>query len=233
MCEQEGDEDRREGDDRFLDPPQIDPDEKEKDEDDEHELVGEPRRRKEAEDGVRPRRDRDRDRQDVVDDERRTRDHPRSLPEELRRDDVPAAAGGERLDDLRVAPRDDEDGEHGGRRDEEGQDGVPPEGEVRLFRAVRGGGDPVRPQPHPGEEGDQGDVVEDLRVEEIPGSAEQDPLDPPVTEIRFPSVSSSFRKGSSGPPDGRIIQRFRRQGHPGRTSGTAGRAGCAAPLSGR
>ncbi len=142
-----------------------------------HELVGEPRRRKEAEDGVRPRRHRDRDRQHVVDDERRARDHPRSLPEELRRDDVPAAAGGERLDDLRVAPGDDEDGEHRGRRDEEGQDGVPPEGEVRLFRAVRGGGDPVRTQPHPGEEGDQGDVVEDLRVEQIAGSAQQEPLD--------------------------------------------------------
>ena len=177
MGEQEGDEDRREGDDRFLDPPQVDPDEEEKDEDDEPELVGEPRPRKEAEDGVRPRRDRDRDRQDVVDDERRARDHPRSLPEELRRDDVPAAAGGERLDDLRVAPRDDEDGEHRGRRDEESENRVPPEGEVRLLRAVRGGGDPVGSQPHPGEEGDQGDVVEDLRVEQIAGSAQQDPLD--------------------------------------------------------
>jgi len=37
-------------------------------------------------------------------------------------------------------------------------------------------GDPVGAQPHPGEEGDEGDVVEDLRVEEVPGSPEQNTL---------------------------------------------------------
>ena len=59
------------------------------------------------------------------------------------------------------------------------------EGEERLLRAVARGGDPVGAQPHPGEEGDQGDVVEDLRVEEVPGGAEQDPLHPPVQGFVF------------------------------------------------
>jgi len=83
-------------------------------------------------------------------------------PQELRRDDVPPAAGGERLDDLGVAPRDDEDGEHRGRRDEEGKDGVPPRARYASSGRTRRRRSGRRPA-HPGEEGDQGDVVEDLR----------------------------------------------------------------------
>ena len=190
--------------DGLLDPPQVHPDERQDHRGDEPDLVRKVLVGEEAEDGVRARRDRDGDRQDIVDDERRARDHPRPLPEELRRDDVPAAAGGERLDDLRVAARDDEDRRHRHHGDEDREDGVAAESEERLLRAVARGGDPVGAQPHPGEEGDEGNVVEDLRVEQIPGGAEQDPLHSPIQGIVFHTWSAApMKSGRNSRPEDR------------------------------
>ena len=61
--------------------------------------------------------DRRRDREDVVDEQRRAADHAEARAEELRGDDVAAAAGRKVLDDARVRVGDDEDGE--GRADGE------------------------------------------------------------------------------------------------------------------
>jgi hypothetical protein len=71
------------------------------------------------EDGVAARRDRRRDREHVVDEERRAADDAEPRAEELRGDDVPAAARREVLDDARVGVRDDEDGERRADREED------------------------------------------------------------------------------------------------------------------
>ena len=202
--EHEHHEDGGEDGDGLLDPPQVHPDEDDDHRGDESELEVQVLGGKDAEESVRPRRDGHGDRQDVVDDQRRPRDHPRLLPEELRRDDVPAAAGRERLDDLRVAAGDDQDRRHRHHRDEDGEHRVLPEGEVRLFRTVARGGDPVRAQPHPGEEGDEGDVMEDLRIEQVPGGAEQDPLHSPVEGIVFHRCRHLPGKEIRGRPKGGV-----------------------------
>ncbi|OYV73965.1 MAG: hypothetical protein B7Z74_03035 [Deltaproteobacteria bacterium 21-66-5] len=103
---------------------------------------------------------------------------------------------------------DDQDRRHRHHRDENGQHRVLPESEERLLRTVARGGDPVRAQPHPCEEGDEGDVVEDLRVEQIPGSAEQDPFRTPVQGVVFHRCLHLSGKGIRGRPRRQVYIRL-------------------------
>ncbi len=127
----------------------------------EHELVRKPGRGKKAEQGIGAARHGNRDRQHVVDQERRARDHARRGRQQFARDEITAAAGREELDDLRVARGDDEDRDPRHERDEDAQVDVAVKGEEGFLRAVTGRGKSVGAQPDPGEEGDERELVED------------------------------------------------------------------------
>ncbi len=141
------------------------------------ELPGLPPRRQEAEDLVAARGDGDGDRQHVVDDEGAARHDPELRAQELRRDEVAAAARREELDDLAVGERDDADRDGGENRQPDRQVGVGAEGLERFLGAVRRGGQSVGAQAHPGEKGGEGDGVEDPRIHRIPGLPDEDGLD--------------------------------------------------------
>ena len=137
----------------------------------------------EIEEGVAPRGDRGGDGQHVVHQERGPRDHPRARPEQLGGHHVAPAAMRELLDDPGIGVGDDEHGDGGGQREEDGQvplplggsrDRVPGHQVLEAFRRPVGrGGKAVGSQPDPGEEGDQGKPVEDPRVPEVPRRAEK------------------------------------------------------------
>jgi hypothetical protein len=95
--------------------------------------------RQQAEDGIGAARDRDRDRQHIVDNERRSRDQPCVRADQISRDLVSAAAGGEELDHLVVGDGDDKDRESGGSSHVKSEMGMLSEGEKRLLRTVAGG----------------------------------------------------------------------------------------------
>ena len=121
--------------------------------------------------------DRDGDRQDVVDHQRAARDHADPRSEQMRGHHVAAASGRELLDDAAVGGGDDEDGDCRGDRQGDGQVGVLAERKECLLRTVGGRGEAVRPQAHPGQEGDERHLVEVGRVGDVPGRAEDDPPD--------------------------------------------------------
>ena len=81
-----------------------------------HRGLAEPRARDQAEDGVAARRDRGRDGEHVVDEQRAAADDAEARAQQLGGDDVAAAARGEVLDDAGVRVGDDEDGERGAER---------------------------------------------------------------------------------------------------------------------
>ena len=132
------------------------------------------RGRQEAEDRVGARRDRDGDREHVVDEQRGARDHAQLLPEELGRDDVAAAARGELLDDAAVPVADDEDGQRRREREEDGEPGVLAELAERLVRTVRARREPVGAEPDPGEERDERELVERVRILDVLRRAEEE-----------------------------------------------------------
>ena len=135
-----------------------------------------PCRRQETEDGVGAAGNRNRDSQHIVDQQGATGDHPDPRRKELAGDEVPAAAGREQFDDLRVARADQHDGHHGHQRHEDAQMRVVAERQVRLLRAVTGRGEAVGSQADPGEEGDQRQLVEDPgRVRVAPAAHQQSP----------------------------------------------------------
>ena len=102
--ESEDRSDRRHG---LLDPAQVENEQDPEADERERELPLVPRRGKEAADGVGARGERDRDREDVVDEQRGARENADGLAEQLARDDVSAAARREMLDDAAVARADD------------------------------------------------------------------------------------------------------------------------------
>jgi hypothetical protein len=71
------------------------------------------------------------------------------------------------LDEVRIRDGDDQDGDGGHRREDDGQVLVRAERLVRLLGAVRGGRQAVRAEAHPGQEGDEGGVAEDLGIADV------------------------------------------------------------------
>src|SRR5437588_8035561 len=96
--------------------------------------------RQDAEDLVDTGSDRDRDRQDVVDDERGPRDDSEAGAKQLRRDEISASSSGEQLDHLAVSQRNDENRARRHERQRHGQIAVLSEGLERRLRAIGGGG---------------------------------------------------------------------------------------------
>ena len=79
---------------------------------------------------------------------------------------------GNGLDDLRIARADDDDGQHGGGRDEQAQIRVRLQRHERRFRAVARRRQAVRAQADPREQGDQRRLVEQAFVGKIPRPAD-------------------------------------------------------------
>ena len=133
--------------------------------------------REEAEDGVAAGDDGDGDRQHVVDEQGAAGEDAGLLAQGVRGDDVAAAARGEVLDDARVGVGDDEDGQGGGQGQDQGQVGVLAQDLEGLLGTVGGRGQAVGAEPDPGQDGDQGDLVEERRVLDVAGLADERPLD--------------------------------------------------------
>ncbi len=157
-------EDRHPDEDRLLHAAQVDEREPHDPGDAERELVGLRRVREEAEEGVGAAGDRDRDREDVVDQERAAGDDAGRGGEELARDQVAAAPGREERDDLRVAGADGDDRDDRGQGHEEAQVRVAEERLEGLLRAVARRREPVGAEAHPGEHGYEGEAVEQVPV---------------------------------------------------------------------
>ena len=173
---EEDEEDRREDLHRLLHAAQVERDQKHDRRDFRGQLPVRQRLREKAEDGVAAAGDRHGDRQHVVDDQRAAGDEPHARPEELRGDDVAAAAARELLDDARVRRRQNQHRDR--RRDRERQREVVvlAERAERLFGAVRGRGETVRAETDPGQERDERDLVERVRVADVAAFAENLPL---------------------------------------------------------
>ena len=181
----EDDEDRRQHGHRFLDAAQVDDDEKDDGHDLERDLERLVGRREEAEDGVTAGDDGDGDRQHVVDEQGRSGDDAGLLAQGVGGDDVAAASGREILDDARVGVGDDEDRQGRGQGQEDGQVGVLAQDLESLFRAVGGGREAVGAEADPGQDRDQGELVEEGRILDVAGLPDQGPPDLPADACRF------------------------------------------------
>ncbi len=175
---QEHQEDGEQGLDRLLDAAQVEGDQQADDQVLRRQLQVVQLPRQEAEDGVAAGGDRHRDGEDVVHHQGAARDHADARAEEMGGDHVAAAAGGELLDDAAVGGGNDEDGEGGGDREADRQVGVLAKGAERLLRPVGGRRQPVRSQPHPGQEGDQRHLVELGGVGDVARRPQHGPADP-------------------------------------------------------
>ncbi len=126
----------------------------------------EPGARDHAEDSVPAGRDRRRDGQDVIDEERRAADDAEPRAQELGGDHVAAAARRKMLDDPRVGVGDDEDGERRTEREPDGQRrkvvAIRHELAERGLRAVGRGRKAVGAEPYPRQHRDERDAVEGL-----------------------------------------------------------------------
>src|SRR5262249_36535154 len=133
----EEEEDRNQDLDALLDPAQVQEDEEAQDQQFEYEPLMVPARGEEAEDLVDARRDGGRDRQDVVEDQSASGDDAEARAEQLRRDEVAAAAAREKLDDLAVTGGDDQDRGRDHQREEDREVPVVAQRLEGLLGAVR------------------------------------------------------------------------------------------------
>ena len=102
----ESDEDRQQGQHRLLHAAQIHPDQQQYDQNAGPELELQQGARKKAEDGVSAARDRNRNGQHVIDHQRASGNQSRITTEQLRGNQISAAAGGELVDRLGIGRRD-------------------------------------------------------------------------------------------------------------------------------
>ena len=170
----EDEEDRREDRHGLLDAPEVQDDQDEQDRDLGADLVAGHRRGEKIPDLVAGRRDGHADREDVVDEERAARDDADLPAQELRRDEVAAAAARKVLDEVRVRDRDDRDRDRRHRDEDDGERAMAPESPEGLVRTVGGGREPVGPEADPREERDERDPVKDVRVLHVPRLAQED-----------------------------------------------------------
>lgn len=161
----EDQEDRHQRVHGLLGAAQVHAREQEEDEDLDRELGPQQVRRQEAEDRIRAGGDGERDGQHVVDDQCRAREHAELRGQQLGGHQV--SATGEQFDDLAVAGRDDEHRQRRAQRHEERQCRMVTQGAEGFLRTVAGGGQAVGPQAHPGEEGQERELVKDRMVERI------------------------------------------------------------------
>ena len=131
-------EDRRQDVDRLLHAAKIQHDQQTQDHDLRRHLVMEVSDRQKREELIASGRDRDGDGQDVVDEQRASRHHADAIAEELRGDEIAAAAAGEVLDEIRVGDRDDRDRHRRHRHEDDGEVVVRTECFVRFLGSVRG-----------------------------------------------------------------------------------------------
>src|SRR5512144_1555368 len=96
----EGEKDRNEHRHTLLNSAQVQDDQDEQDDDLRSEAVSMPRLRQDAEDLIDPGSHGDRDREDVIHDERISRDDAEARTEQLGRDEIAASSSGEELDHL-------------------------------------------------------------------------------------------------------------------------------------
>ena len=171
--EDETEKDRQQHGDRLLHPAQVEQHERGDERDLGGELVGLEAERKQREERIDAARDRDRNREYVVENQRGARSQARVRADQARGDPIAASARGKKLDHLVVGERDDEHRHRGGEREVQAELGVLAQGPKRLFGAVAGRRDSVRAEAHPGEKGDQRDVPSRLLVQGIERLAEQ------------------------------------------------------------
>src|SRR5262249_26124178 len=117
--------------------------------------------------------DGDGDGKDVIYEEGAAGDDAGAFAEELGGDHVSAAAVGKVLDDAAVGDGDNADGCRHDEGQQEGQVGVRAQRLEGFLGAVAGGGQAVSPEAYPGQEGDQGEMVEQTAVVEIAGTADE------------------------------------------------------------
>ncbi len=173
VYDDEGDEDRQQHLDRFLHPAQVQHHQHRDEGHAERDLPVVQICREQAEHGICARRDRDRDRQHVIHDQRRAGHEPRVTPDQLCRHLVAAAAVRKQLDHLVIGERNDEHGHRDGDRQIEPEVGVGAEGKIGLLGAISRRRQAVRAESHPGEKSDERDVVPGLRIEGIARLADQ------------------------------------------------------------
>src|SRR5207302_3587826 len=145
-----------------------------------------PRGREETENRVACRRNRNRDREHVVHDQRRPRYDAGLLAKEPRRNDVTAATERKLFDDPAIGVGDDEDGERRRQCQADRQIGMRSESLKCLFGPVRGRRQAVGSEADPREQRNERDFVEDFRLE-LALPAQQDALHtcgPRLPEIR-------------------------------------------------
>ena len=195
---QEGEEDGHQDADRFPDAPEVQHGEDGHRHQLDRQLPDMPVLREVAEDGLAAGRHRRRAGEDVIDQQRRPAHHACARTDQARGDDVPPTAEGKMLDDLGVGRRDDQDGQPGREREEDGEVLVVAEVLERLLGAVGAGRQPVRAESYPGEECRQRKGVEEVRVLEVLGPAQQDPLEslPPADGPRDRRFGWGGRNGA-------------------------------------
>ena len=125
-----------------------------------------------AEHLVRAAGDRDRDRQDVVNEQGRSGDHTPLRPQQLAGHDVAAAAKRELANDLGVGERDDEHRDRAGEGECQRQVGVLAQRAEGFIRPIGRRGQSVGAQANPCQKRDQRDRVERVRVLNVAGLAE-------------------------------------------------------------
>ncbi len=168
----EADENRQQHADRLLHAAQVEIEQKQNEDDLEPELqltVGPGQEREQCVDAARHR---DRDGEDVVDDEGAAGDKARGGPEQAAGDLVAAPAVREQLDDLVVGEGDHEHGDCRQRRQVEPERSVRAERKERLRRPVAGRRQAVGAEPDPGKESDERDVLARLAAEGVERLAE-------------------------------------------------------------
>jgi hypothetical protein len=172
MSHDEPDENRREDPDRLAHAAQVEVDQHDDDGDRDLQLDDLMCRRQQAEERIHAARDRDGDRQNVIDDQRRPRNESRVRPYETGSDLVSAAAVRKQLDDLVVCERDHEHREGRGDRQIERKGAVCAERHVRLGRAIGRRRETVGADPDPSEESGESDVLSRLRRHRVPRGPE-------------------------------------------------------------
>jgi hypothetical protein len=170
----EREKDRQQREHRFLDPPQVHPDHQHDHHQAEPEFQPEPIGRHETEDCVGAARDRDRDRQNVVDHQRASRSQSRIRPQQLGRHQVAAAARRKQVDRLRIRGRDDENGQRRHHGQEHRQVLVVAEREERLLGTVTRRTQSVGAEADPGQKCDQRKTMKDPGIANIARRSDND-----------------------------------------------------------
>ncbi len=123
--------------------------------------------RQEGRERVHPGRDRDGDREHIVEHEGAAGNQAQVGADQFGGDAVTASTGGKQFDHLVVGQRNDEHRHRGGDGHVQAQVGMDAQRAEGFFRAVGGGGQAVRAQADPGQEGHQRHRVARFRFQRV------------------------------------------------------------------